>query len=238
TGASAGGTSTFTGLDLTAWVEINLAELGWVAFFPTPSRQDSPEQADERPDPEPNPRQAQPPPVEPEQSPPPDEDLVPVPVGSAKPLANPPTAASWGLWQIAGLSGAGLIGLLAVTGAGLAAARAWRRRRRSRRGTPAERIAAGWSQVLDCLRCRKLLARQTASATRLETARAGPLAAVELLTWLAAEADAATFAAAAPTAARAARYWETVALAERQLVASRRRSGSIGAVGFNSGLRG
>lgn len=47
--------ATFTGKDLSAWVEIYYDEFGWVPYFPTPPKSQTPQQSDLESDPEPEP---------------------------------------------------------------------------------------------------------------------------------------------------------------------------------------
>jgi transglutaminase-like putative cysteine protease len=206
---AAAGSHTFTGLDMTAWVEVELESLGWVAFFPTPNRQDSPLQADQRPDPQPRPQVVQPPPPAARASQPPSQDLAPAPVGSAQPVARAGGPARWGP---AGAAGAAVGGLALLAGA-LAGARvgakARRRRRRRLRGPPSQRIVAGWDEVADQLA--DLGLARPAAATRLELARAAaPAGAGAGLARLAAQSDAAAFGAAPASGPEAAAYWRQV----------------------------
>jgi hypothetical protein len=210
-GADAG-SYTFVGADMTAWVEINFEGLGWVAFFPTPDRQDSPTEALGHSEPKPRPQAVQPPP--PEAKPPaaPDEDLAPVPVGSAKPVPAPTPRSS-----PLPLAAAALILAFALAAVSVYLAKAHRRHRRCRAGPPAQRIAAGWEQVLDRLAELRLGGERSASDTRLEIAAAGPPPARRLLRALAAESDVASFGALAPADDQARRYWVDVARAEHAL---------------------
>ncbi|MDR1441441.1 MAG: DUF3488 and transglutaminase-like domain-containing protein [Bifidobacteriaceae bacterium] len=204
-----GGEYTFKGADMTAWTEVNLDGLGWVGFFPTPNRQDSPERADQRPDPKPNPEWAQPPPPEPRASLPPEEDLAPVPVGAGEPL-TPGVRPVWGLASVVAATVSALVTALMIAAAGVAAAKGGRRRRRFSRGTPALKIMAGWEEVVDQLRDLGLVRLPAASVTRLELARAGPARAQASLVRLAGLTDAAAFGGVAASGTDAARCWEEV----------------------------
>ncbi|MDR2347222.1 MAG: transglutaminase-like domain-containing protein, partial [Bifidobacteriaceae bacterium] len=150
-GGAAAGRHTFTGLDMTAWVEVNLEGLGWVPFFPTPNRQDSPRLADEQPDPKPQPQVIQPPPPEARPSEPPQEEPVPVPVGSARPLPGPAQGWVWGPGAIILASAGALVAALAAAAGGVLLAKARRRRHRRLRGPPAYRVVAGWQEIADRL---------------------------------------------------------------------------------------
>jgi transglutaminase-like putative cysteine protease len=214
---SADGSHTFTGIDMSAWVEVNLDGLGWVGFFPTPDRQDTPSQAQEQPRPRPRPQVAQPPPVEARPSAPPDEDLEPAPVGSARPAVPPAVPAELGALAVSALVAGGLVAALAAAALVVACAKARRRRHRARDGPPAQRIAAGWQQVVGRLRDLRLAPVPPPSATRLDTARRAPGAARDLLVALAGQADAAAFGASTPSDADARHHWRRVELAERVL---------------------
>ncbi|MDR0366041.1 MAG: hypothetical protein LBH68_04330 [Bifidobacteriaceae bacterium] len=217
-GAKAG-SYTFTGGDMTAWVEVNLAGLGWVPFFPTPNRQDSPEDAETQQDPEPEPQVIQPPPQEAKPSEPPDEDMAPVPVGSAKPL--PPEKEPFVISAALAWAGGG-VGLLLLV-LGLAAliilAKARRRSRRRRRGPPSHQIVAGWEEVLDMLQDLHLspLNADLVAMTRSEAAAKAPPEARSLLRRLAGESDAAAFGSLALGEQFAVNYWTGVESVSKSL---------------------
>jgi hypothetical protein len=226
-GAEAG-SYRFKGSDMTAWVEICLDGLGWTPFFPTPNRQDSPEEAEELQDPKPDPQIIQPPPPEAKPSEPPDEDMAPVPVGSAKPVARPGPSFEWGALAVTAVST--LVALLAaVAGAGgIVLAKVRRRRRRRGLERPDMRVVAGWEEALDVLRDLRLSpAPAVAGATRLETAAAAPPAVSGALTRLAQESDAAAFGALALGDVHAQGYWQEVEELERELTALLRPWGRL-----------
>ncbi|MDR2379668.1 MAG: hypothetical protein LBE08_00575 [Bifidobacteriaceae bacterium] len=217
TGAEAG-SYTFQGLDMTAWVEINLEGLGWVPFFPTPNRQDSPEEAEERADPKPEPQVIQPPPPEAKPSEPPDEELAPVPVGSAKPVVAPEAGFTWGPLTITA-AGCGLLLFAGVAFAALTVfAKARRRDRRRGPGPPAHRIVAGWEEIVDALRDLGWAAPSGGVAvTRSQVAGCAPSQARGAVRRLAAQSDAAAFGALALTVDHADRYWQGVIQVEALL---------------------
>ncbi|MDR1118689.1 MAG: transglutaminase-like domain-containing protein [Bifidobacteriaceae bacterium] len=219
-GAKAGAYK-FAGLDMTAWVEVHLQGLGWVPFFPTPNRQDSPEEAEEKQDPKPQPEVVQPPPPDAKPSEPPDEEMAPVPVGSAKPVAKPAPVFRWGAVSIGAAAAVGLVLLAAALAGTVVLAKARRRKRRRSQGPPSHRIVAGWEEMVDQLRDMGLAPapEELAAATRREAAVQAPAAAVAQLTRLAAESDAAAFGSLALGEPYAARYWEGVDQAERSLMA-------------------
>ncbi|MDR1393939.1 MAG: transglutaminase-like domain-containing protein [Bifidobacteriaceae bacterium] len=145
------GSYTFQGSDMTVWVEIALDGLGWVPFFPTPNRQDSPEEAQERQEPEPDKQVIQPPPPEVKPSEPPDEEMAPVPIGSARPVAQPEARFEWGPVTVTAASAVFLLLALAVLILLVVAAKARRRRRRRLDGPPVYRVVAGWEELVDQL---------------------------------------------------------------------------------------
>jgi transglutaminase-like putative cysteine protease len=209
---------TFTGADMTAWVEINLESLGWVPFFPTPNKQDSPEEAEQRQDPKPEPQVVQPDPPEAKPSEPPDEDMAPVPVGSAKPFDQKGPGFQWNPLTITLASTTGILLVLFGAWAAIVAVKARRRRRRRTSGPPSHRIVAGWEEVLDQMVDMRLGA-VSAATTRLETAAKAPPGAVDVLRRLAAESDAAAFGYLAIPDDVARAYWDGVGQAQRALAA-------------------
>ncbi|OLR89803.1 transglutaminase-like domain-containing protein [Actinokineospora bangkokensis] len=102
-------------------------------------------------------------------------------------------------WVLPPLATAALLCLLVLGG------KAWRRRRRRTRGTPAARVAAGWQEVLD--RARDLGAVIPPGLTRPEQARALGDRAVHPL---AHTADATVFGPHDPTDHTATTFWTTV----------------------------
>jgi transglutaminase-like putative cysteine protease len=216
-GASgADGAHTFTGEDMTAWVEVNLEGLGWVGFFPTPSRQDSPEPILEEPRPQPRPQLVQPPPAEARPSQEPEAAPEPVPVGSARPATPSAPAAAVGPLAAGAMAGGGAACALAAGALTVIAAKARRRRRRERRGGPAARVMAGWDEVIDQLRDLRLLGRPAPAETRRETAAAAPIRLRGLLSRLAWQCDAAAFGPPGAISERQARvHWEGVDRAGR-----------------------
>jgi hypothetical protein len=104
----------------------------------------------------------------------------------------------------------GMTLFLVSMAAAMIAAKAWRRRRRAGRGPPAQRIVAGWQEVVDQLVDLKLVPAPDRSGTRLEIATAAPVPAQIGLTQLASESDAAAFGGLATRHRQAARYWHRV----------------------------
>lgn len=197
------GTSTVTGSEITAWVEVKFAGLGWYPFFPTP-----PTTATVR---------AVPPP--------------PPPSSSNQAQYNAPAAPQAGSGSVntnaitkgaprktthsvlAGLFGTVLVIagwtalVLAVLGGPLAAIAWLKARRRARRrsaGRASDRVAGGWQEVLD--RARDMGRTLPATGTRREMAvvlggSAAPVAH---------RADLATFGPTEPDDAEAEAFWALV----------------------------
>jgi len=213
----------FYGADMTAWVEIGLAGFGWVPFYPTPERHNTPGVAKPEPEPQPRPQVVQPPPkaarpYEPAEAP--SEDRL-VPQGQ---VAEHPSSGWLGTWLR--LGGVGLAGILSlVAGPGLAIlVKARRRHNRATQGPPGLQMVAGWQEVLD--RMTDLRLALPAMATRPEQAaalthrEAGRLAAR-----LADLTDQAAFGCQAMAPKQAAAYWCGVGrlLAMLDQAASRRQ---------------
>lgn len=192
------------GEDINAWVEIAFDGAGWVPFFPTPDEANAPQEDVEE--------QAQrieaeiqvPPPI----SNPPfvdDPVLEEVEDSQEEDAAAPlPEAGSgipgWLIWSGASVS-------IPVFAMGAFAGVVWlvkdrRTKRRRTQGTTAERISAGWTDVLDLARDqgRSLVA----NATRSETAHTlGGTA-----TALASLADSAVFGRSDPLDSEAVEFWD------------------------------
>ena len=157
---------TFTGDDVEAWVEIEFAGRGWVAFDPTPDESRTPRTDEQEQQAAEDPQVRQPPPPLAEPVEPPDED-------TEQPSTQPdqdedPLDEDWGaLLLVAGAVGVPLIVLLTPVVAILAAKRRRRRRRRSA-PDPVARVVGGWDELLDEARDLRHPAAET--ATRRETA--------------------------------------------------------------------
>lgn len=161
-----------TGRSVTAWVEVPFAGVGWVAFDPTPDEAKVPQQKDDK--------QAATQPKNRLQPPPPPPDSKKAETQSVKDanqddqqeqdkkdddLPPPASATHWARWVLIGLSPLVLILPIAlILGLKLL------RRRRRRSGSPAARIAGGWSHILDT--ATDLGQPPTRGATRAETATA------------------------------------------------------------------
>lgn len=214
---------TFTGNDIAAWTEINLEGYGWVAFHPTPSESKVPDDSVRASPPDPRTLVRQPPAplVDPlrertrpngqssvtgdEAAPPPDDGT-----DAMAGLRRVIVAVAWfgsPLWAV--LAAIGLI--LAVKALLLARAR--------RRGTPRQRIAAGWRAV--CALAVPCGARLSPHGTAPDQARSiaaalhiDPQPFVEL----ARRADHAAFSGESVNARAARSYWKAADAARRSML--------------------
>ncbi|HWU46579.1 MAG TPA: transglutaminase-like domain-containing protein [Humibacter sp.] len=159
-------TAAVTGDDVTAWAEVAFDRVGWVPFFPTPTKTDAPKDQTTKPKLQPQPQVRQPP-----RSNPKAEDLL-TPVKTKD--NNPKDKKSafelpgWVYW-VAGIIG---IPLLAYFLPLLIIAGLKRRRRRRRRttGPPHRQSAGAWDELTDGYA--ELGFTIPAKATRKQTAEA------------------------------------------------------------------
>ncbi|WP_374010878.1 transglutaminase family protein [Leifsonia sp. LS-T14] len=204
-----GSTTTVTGDDVTAWDEVAFAGVGWVPFFPTPTKTDAPKNQTTKPKLEPQPQVRQPPPADPRA-----EDLLtPVktkdndPKDKAKGFQLPVWA-----WVVLGVVGIPLLAYF-VPLLLIAALKRRRRRRRESAGPPDRRAAGAWDELTDGYAELGLVVPER--ATRLQTAAAleKQSAAQDLpvpangLGDLARHVDAAVFDGTEVTDERVARAW-------------------------------
>lgn len=212
------GTMDIKGADVHAWVEVAFAGVGWVAFNPTPSKDNVPIPPAPQPKSKPQPQVLQPPP--PPQAP------AEFPPDSA-PNAKDTEPSQQGLWAVIGP-------ILAVVGIGLvpvcivllpllliAGLKKRRRTRRSVGGSPSERMSGGWSEVLSL--ATDLGTNVAGNATRRETAaRLGESfpATGNSAVLLAQRADEAVFAQGDTTDDEILDYWRTVDASLEQMTGS------------------
>ena len=192
----------FTGSDVSAWVEVNTGEDGWVGVDPNPEVRDIPEAAPEDPTVVSRPQSIVPPPAEERTEP---DKRTPPDTTDEDPDAQDPflailfavlTAFGWVLFAAALVASP----FLAVIGAKLR-----RRRTRSRRGTPLDRIRGGWAEFTDTALDHGY--DLPPSGTRREVAGAVGGSATQLL---ALAADRAVFSPAEADESQAGQVWRAV----------------------------
>ncbi|GAA4178211.1 transglutaminaseTgpA domain-containing protein [Gryllotalpicola koreensis] len=131
-----------TGNDVTAWDEVAFAGVGWVPFFPTPTKTDAPKEQTVKPKIIPQPQVRQPPRDHPKD----DQLLTPVQTKDQekKKSQHGFQIPAWAYW-----AGGGLLLLLAIVFVPLLVVWLLRKRRRRKRGTgPTDRRAAGaWAEL-------------------------------------------------------------------------------------------
>ena len=211
-----------TGSDLDVWLEVGLADAGWVPLLDVSPPRDKLPAKTEEPKPKPRPEVQVPPKPEPEagsesaaQDLAADEDEPQDPEDSSLPAWVGVVALAVGVpLLVIALYSALILGL--------------KRRRRTRRRThpdPGVAIAGGWDEVLDSARDSGVAGPPPAS-TRREVSRhlAGSTAGgTELLEGMARRADAAVFAPVSPSQGDVEDYWEDVQTADRSWVRSQSR---------------
>jgi transglutaminase-like putative cysteine protease len=213
-----------TGADVTAWVEIPFAGVGWVAFDPTPDQQKVPQQ--QSPDQQQNAHQqdVQPPPPP---EPPEHADTTTIKDSGDKASDKPqdqqqktPDAGGAALPVGVILSIGIPVVLLIMPLVLVLAIKARRLRRRRGTGSPTARIAGGWSEVID--RAVDLGVRPPDGATRTETAARLDSVFGGSTAVLARAADTSVFSPDPVEAAEADAYWAQVstAIAEMERSAS------------------
>jgi transglutaminase-like putative cysteine protease len=141
----AGSTTTVTGDDVTAWDEVAFQGVGWVPFFPTPTKTDAPKNQTTKPKLEPQPQVRQPPPADPKA----DDLLTPVKTkdNDHKDKASVFQLPVWA-WVVLGVVGIPLLAYF-VPLLVIAALKRRRRRRRESSGPPDRRAAGAWDELTD-----------------------------------------------------------------------------------------
>lgn len=199
---AAAGDVVLRGGDLTAWIEIDAAGIGWVPVDVMPPEREIPPAEPDEPVPVTRPQNAVQPPLE---DPPVRDDQAPPEIEPGEAPVDDSLLAL--LLLIASIAGGVLLllGLLSAPFIGIVAAKARRRRRRRRKGDPARRILAGWREVTDSAVDRGI--ELPAGGTRRELALAigRPQAAV-----LARVADRADYAPEEPPVEEVDRVWQAV----------------------------
>lgn len=206
-----------TGADVTAWIEIELAESGWIPIESVVPTQIEPAP---RPEPPPTGSEIDPPPPPPSIPPSEDEMAQETPPCTEDCPETPPAPWEWPVWLKAlGIASLPFALVGAVTGL-IAGLKARRRNRRRSAGDPTDRVEGGWDEIRD-------LATDLGSplpdrTTRFEGARfVGRPEAVTL----ARRADALIFGPGTPDDQRVANYWNEVDATRSAMVSDLGRFG-------------
>ena len=223
-------TTTFRGSDVTARIEVDTAQWGWVTLDPNPAVRAIPDEERQTPKPVTRPETVVPPPPADQQ----DQDQQTPPQTDRK---APPTQPFWLTVLLAVLPWA--LGVLAVVALALAPFAAvvlrkrLRRRRRRRASDPRVRIVGAWDEYRDALLDRGHDVRRT--ATRREVAAVAP---GDGAAGLAALADRAVFGPSAADEHTAHRMWEATDSAISALTTGRTRRERIRTAVSLRSLRG
>ncbi|QKS11800.1 transglutaminase domain-containing protein [Curtobacterium sp. Csp1] len=215
TAGGSGGTTTFRGSDVTARIEVDTAQYGWVMLDPNPVVREIPEEQDQTPQPVTRPETVVPPPPVEQQ----DQDRQAPPQSDR---STPPVQPLWLQvllavlpWVLGVLALAALVLLPFVV---VVLLKRLRRRRRRRAPTPRGRIVGAWDEYRDALVDRGH--DVTRAATRKEAVVGAP---GEGGTGLAALADRAVFGPDDPDDRIASRMWSATEEAVRSLRTGRNR---------------
>lgn len=213
--AGAGEVTTVRGADVSAWIEVNTAQFGWVAVDPVPPLRPIPDEEPQEPAPVSRP-----------------ESIVPPPLDRVEPreeLSDPDTTVeepatpdrTWEvLWATLRITGIVLLVIALLLSPFLIVVGAKARRRHLRRTAPSSlaRIRGGWDEFTDLVVDHGLATPP--SATRAEFAAAVGTLPSRVL---AAVVDRATFAPDPPSDADAERVWVAVGELRHSLDAGRTR---------------
>ncbi|OFI38722.1 transglutaminase [Arthrobacter sp. SW1] len=196
------------GKDVHAWVEVAFDRVGWVAFDPTPPKDNVPIPPDPQTKSKPKPQvlQPPPPPQEPADLPP---DSTPDALDADEKKNNP-----WLFWgALLAAIGTALIpvAILALPLLLILFLKVRRRKSRLNNGHPAQRVGGGWSEVVS-------LATDMGAAINGKSTRRESAAVIaeafpgnsSTTTMLAGRADAAIFGAGQPSEEEVRQYWEIV----------------------------
>jgi hypothetical protein len=208
TDISAGGVTRIRGSDVSAWIEVDSAQYGWVTIDPTPAVRKIPEEQPQEPT-----RIARPQsPVQPPLTPP-DAATAPAPPDTVQ--DTPAVVPAWLLVLFAVLKILGIVAIvLAIVLApfiAIVVAKVRRRRLRRRAPTPIDRISGGWEEYEDAIVDRGFEPPEAATRTEVASAIGGMRPLV-----LASIADRAVFSPGEPDADEADNVWRSV----RELVAT------------------
>lgn len=213
--AGAAEVTVVTGEDVSAWIEVDTAQYGWVAVDPVPPLRPIPEEEPQEPAPVSRPESIVPPPLDRAE---PREDQTDPDTTADEPVVPERT---WeALWQTLRITGLVLLGFALVLSPFLLVIGAKARRRHLRRtaATSLARIRGGWDEFSDLVVDHGL--ETPPAATRAEfAASVGTLPSRVL----AAVVDRAVFAPEPPSEADAERVWVAVGELRHSLDAGRTR---------------
>ena len=211
----AGGTTTFRGSDVTARIEVDTAQWGWVTINPNPAVREIPDEQQQTPKPVTRPETVVPPPPAEQQ----DQDQQAPPQSDRNTPDQPPLWLQILLaalpWVIGTL---GFVALVLLPFAVILVVKRIRRRRRRRAATARGRIVGAWDEYRDALLDRGQ--EIPSAATRREVASAAP---GDGATGLAALADRAVFGPSDADQRAADRMWDAVESAIGHLRSGRTR---------------
>jgi hypothetical protein len=205
------GTVTFTGNDITAWDEVAFQGVGWIPFFPTPTKTDAPKDQTVKPKLQPQPQVRQPPDTPPKA----DDLLTPVKTKDNKaPKDHHAFVLPAWVYYVGGILV--LVALALYLPMAIVAIRKRRRRLRRVRGPGDRRAAGAWDELVDGFG--ELGYSLPKAATRLVTAATLEAQSAEqgipmqagTLTDLAADTDAAVFDGTDVTEERSSQLWHRV----------------------------
>lgn len=197
-----GGATAVTGSSVSAWIEVDTAQYGWVTIDPNPPVREIPEELPEEPTTVSRPQSVIPPQVV-------DPDR---PVEQTPQETTPDEPETVPEWLLIVLAAARVLGWVLVGAAILAspflviiATKLRRRRARRRASTPLARISGGWNEYRDRVVDHGHTPAPTATRRELATTVGGGQAVI-----LAAIADRAMFSPRSPTDEEADKVWKAV----------------------------
>jgi hypothetical protein len=205
------GTTTFTGNDITAWDEVAFQGVGWVPFFPTPTKTDAPKDQTVRPKLLPQPQVRQPPDTPPKA----DDLLTPVKTKDSKP-PQPKHAFVLPTWVYYVSGGVVVVALALFVPIGAVGLRKRRRRLRRARGQGDRRAAGAWDELVDGFVelgysvPPAATRRQTAKALHAQSLQQGIPLDDDVLSQLAAQTDEAVFDGTSVSQERGDGLWRRV----------------------------
>jgi hypothetical protein len=205
------GTVTFTGNDITAWDEVAFQGVGWIPFFPTPTKTDAPKDQTVKPKLQPQPQVRQPPDTPPKA----DDLLTPVKTKDNKaPKDHHAFVLPVWVYYVGGILV--LVALALFLPMAIVAIRKRRRRLRRARGPGDRRAAGAWDELVDGFgelgySLPKVATRRVTAATlEAQSVEQGIQMQAGTLTELAADTDAAVFDGTDVTEERSSQLWHRV----------------------------